>query len=266
MTMQWGTAGSFPAEYERLNVTAFFRVYAEDLVGRLGLADGERLLDVATGTGIIPRVARAAVPGLARVAGLDMTPGMLAVAADVSAGLDVDWVEGDATHMPFENGSFDAISCQQGLQFVPDREAALAEMLRVAGGGGRIAISCWGPIERQVVPSALVQAAASLLPDVGGVTSAPFSLHGDTLTALVVGAGFTDVETAEVQLDAHYGSAEDAVQGFASGSPLALVLPTLDAEAVDQWQTEAEALLHAHETSDGLKTAMVTTVVTALAP
>ena len=264
MTMQWGTAGDFPSTYEDVNVTAFFRVFAEDLVERLSLQPGEALLDVATGTGVVLRTARERVPQLARAVGIDMTPGMLAVARS-RAGAGFEWVEGDATELPFGDGEFDVVTCQQGLQFFPDRARALSEMRRV-GAGGRIAVACWGPLDAQPGPSALARAAEAEIPDVAGVASAPFSLAGKDLAELVSDAGFADVELVEVQLDARYASAEQLVDGFAKGSPLALVLPTLDQDAAARWRAGAISELRAHEGTDGLTLPMVTSLVTATSP
>ena len=133
MGMEWGTAGDFPSVYEELMVPAFFRHFADDLVARAGLLEGDRLLDVACGTGVVARAAIASGVRLGRIAGLDMTPGMLAVAARVAGETGAEWIEGDATAMPFQDAAFDVVTCQQGLQFFPDRAAGAGELRRVAG-------------------------------------------------------------------------------------------------------------------------------------
>ena len=194
MTMDWSTAGSFPARYEEINVTAFFKVFAEDLVEHLSLRPGDRLLDVACGTGIVLRSARARVPDLGRTVGLDLTASMLAVARE-RAGEGVEFVEGDAQQLPFGDGEFDVVTCQQGLQFMPDRAAVLAEIGRVSSGGGRIAIACWQGLDRQLGAQALIRAGDEIAPQLADVARAPFALGRDELAGLVEDAGFTDVLT-----------------------------------------------------------------------
>ena len=213
MTMDWGTAGSFPERYEEINVTAFFKVFAEDLVERLSLRPGDRMLDVACGTGIVLRSARARVPDLGRLVGLDLTPAMLAVARE-RLGEGAELVEGDAQQLPFGDGEFDVVTCQQGLQFVPDRQAALAEMSRVSSGGGRVAIACWQGLERQPGAAALISAGEEIAPQLAAVASAPFALGRDELSGLVEGAGFTDIVTTDVTLDSRYPTADRLVAGF----------------------------------------------------
>src|SRR5689334_5154561 len=116
-TMKWGAGAGFPAVYEEISVPAFFSAFADEMLARAQPADGERLLDVATGTGIVLRRARARCPRLGRLVGLDLTPAMLAVAREKAEGIDAELLEGDAAELPFEDGAFDVVTCQQGLQF-----------------------------------------------------------------------------------------------------------------------------------------------------
>jgi trans-aconitate methyltransferase len=262
MTMQWQSGGNFPAQYEDVNVAAFFRVFAQDLVDRLALTPADRLLDIATGTGIVVRTARERVPDLARVVGLDLSPAMLEVARE-RCGDDIELLEGDATELPFGDGEFTVLTCQQGLQFVPDRPAALAEFRRVTSGGGRIALACWRSLDHQIAASAIADAAEDLVPDMAAAGGAPFALDRDALAELVRGAGFEDVDVAEVTLDSRYASAQELVDGFATGTPLALVIPSQDPEKVAAWREKAIAILQPHETADGLVLPMTTTLVTA---
>jgi SAM-dependent methyltransferase len=162
--MRWGAPADFPAIYEQLNVPAFFAAFSDELLDRARLDDGERILDVATGTGVVLRRARERYPGRARAVGLDITPGMLAVARDKAQGLDIEFVEGDAADLPFEDGAFDVVTCQQGLQFFPERDRALREFRRVLAPGGRAVVACWSELETGPVTRRSPRPSASACP------------------------------------------------------------------------------------------------------
>ena len=116
------------------------------------LSPSERVLDVACGTGVVARLAAARVGGSGNVVGLDLNPGMLAVAASIApetpaTSAPITWREASATKMPFTDASFDIVYCQLGLQFFPDRSAALREMHRVLVSEGRLGLMVWRGIE-----------------------------------------------------------------------------------------------------------------------
>jgi SAM-dependent methyltransferase len=126
------------------DIAARIEQAAEAIVERAAPAHGENLLDVATGTGNVALIAARAG---AEVTGLDLTPRLLVVAADRAreAGLDVNWVEGDAEELPFDDGSFDAVTSCFGVIFAPRHERAAAELARVARPGGRVVVTGWTP-------------------------------------------------------------------------------------------------------------------------
>lgn len=267
MGMQWGTAGSFPAVYEELMVPAFFRVYAEDLLERAAPQPGERLLDLATGTGIVPRVALATDRGLQRIVGLDMTPGMLEIAKAATAGSHAEWLEGDALNLPFEAGEFDIVTCQQGLQFFPDRAAALAQMHRVLAPGGRVAVACWAPASEQEAYSVFGQMMSDLEPEYAGVALAPFVLGDpDELGGLLSAGGFEDVAVERVALRAHFASPDAFYRSFAEGSPFAFVIADLGPERVSALRAATLAALAPLDGPDGMHPGMVTYVATGRTP
>ena len=128
--------------YEGRMVPALFRPWAEELVDRVDPQPGMRVLDVACGTGAVTRVVAPRVQPGGDVVGFDFSPAMLEIAR--SLGVEgAAWHEGDATSLPFSDGEFDRVLCQQGMQFMPDKPAAAAEMQRVLRPGGRLALSCW---------------------------------------------------------------------------------------------------------------------------
>jgi ubiquinone/menaquinone biosynthesis C-methylase UbiE len=114
------------------------RPWAPQVIGLAALAAGERVLDVACGTGVVARLAAEHVGADGRAVGFDLNPGMLTVARSLPVvGVPIGWVQATAGRLPFPDGSFEVVCCQLGLQFFPDRAAALAEMARVLVAGGR---------------------------------------------------------------------------------------------------------------------------------
>jgi ubiquinone/menaquinone biosynthesis C-methylase UbiE len=137
---------SFPEMYERWLVEPLFRPWAEVTIERAQLRAGDRVLDIACGTGIVARLARGRLGPSAKIVGVDMSPGMLAVAQRVDP--TIEWREGNASTLPTKEGeAFDVVLCQQGLQFFPDKPGAVREIRRVLAPGGRVVISCWCPID-----------------------------------------------------------------------------------------------------------------------
>jgi ubiquinone/menaquinone biosynthesis C-methylase UbiE len=135
---QWRFVGSIPENYERYLVPSIFGPWAEDLVEMAALRRGERVLDIACGTGIVARTAARKLAGSGSVVGLDLSAPMLAAARAAAAaeGMAVEWWEGSAVKLPLADAAFEVVFCQQGLQFFPDRVSALREMYRVLTPGG----------------------------------------------------------------------------------------------------------------------------------
>jgi SAM-dependent methyltransferase len=141
------TVSSFPEMYERWLVGPLFRPFAEVLVERARLTPGDHVLDIACGTGIAGRLASERLGKDGRVVGVDVSPQMLAVARTVAPG--IDWRQGDASALPLqEEERFDVAVCQQGLQFFPDRTAAVAQMKRALHDGGRLLVAVWQALDQ----------------------------------------------------------------------------------------------------------------------
>lgn len=133
---------TFPEMYERWLVTPLFHPWAHTILDEVRLSSGDRLLDIACGTGIVARGARKRLGETSYIVGIDVSSDMLAVARAVAP--DIDWREGNAMALPLHDGEqFDVVVCQQGLQFFPDKAAAAAQMRRALAAGGRLAVSTW---------------------------------------------------------------------------------------------------------------------------
>ncbi len=220
---QWQVAGSAPEVYERELVPAVFGVWAPILVELAHPQPGERVVDVACGTGIVARVAATSVGPTGAVVGVDLNPGMLSVARSVTRTGSFQWEEASADKLPFPDGSLNVAYCQLGLQFFPDRAAALREMRRVIGAEGRLALMVWRGIHESpgfaVLAEALErhvgQAAAAIM-------RAPFGLsNADELEALVRAAGFQNVAIHQRSGTVRFPSVERFVLSYVAGSPLA---------------------------------------------
>jgi ubiquinone/menaquinone biosynthesis C-methylase UbiE len=218
---QWQLAGSAPEVYERYLVPALFGPWAPVLIDAAALRPGDRVLDLACGTGVVARQAKSRVGATGAVTGVDLNPGMLAIARSVEP--SVDWHEGNAGALPFADGSFDVVICQLGLQYFPDRSAALREMHRVLAPSGRAVLLVWRPIQHS--PGFAILADA-LEHHVGGqaatIMRAPFGLgDAEELRSLMIGAGFKDVAIRSEAGTVHFPSTEDFLRCQVAGSPLA---------------------------------------------
>jgi len=227
----WQLEGSAPELYERYMVPGIARLWASDLIERAAPKPGERILDVACGTGIVARLAAAAM-GTGRVAGLDINEGMLAVARSRSAGpeLHIEWHQGSALDLPFPDSSFDLILCQLGLQFFPDQPRALREMMRVLVPNGRLALNVFTAIERTPVTHALAGALDRYLgPGASAIKRSEHSLSDPVhLNELVAGAGFREVTIEQVIQIIRFDSAQQYVRFQLSATPLAALVGRID--------------------------------------
>ncbi|HLS47699.1 MAG TPA: methyltransferase domain-containing protein, partial [Gemmatimonadales bacterium] len=221
--------GSPPQNYERYFVPAIGAPAARGLIGIAALRPGERVLDVACGTGIVTRLAAEAVGGSGTVAGLDINPGMLMVArSSVPAGMTIEWHEAGAESMPFADATFDAVLCQMGLQFMPDRPAALSEMRRVLAPGGRLVLNVAGP-----TPPLFSLMADALERHVGaeaaGFVHQVFSLHDTTeLESLLTGAGLRDVSVRAAVKALPLPASRDFLWQYVHSTPLAGAVAQVD--------------------------------------
>ena len=188
-------ATTFTEIYERALVGPLFRPFAEQLIGRAAPDRGDSVIDVACGTGIVARVARERLGPASRIVGVDVAPAMLAVARQVDS--TIDWRLGTAVTLPVATGeSFTIVTCHQGLQFIPDKPAAIREMRRVLAPGGRLAVATWCSLEDTPAVRDLNAVAER---HVGRIVDSRHSFgDGTALKDLLVDAGFSgvNVETA----------------------------------------------------------------------
>ena len=183
---------TFPEMYERWLVPSLFQPWAEMTLDEVRLSAGDRVLDIACGTGIVGRVASKRLGETGHIVGVDVSTDMLAVAR--AAAPHIDWREGNANALPLrEDERFDVVVCQQGLQFFPDKVAATAQMRRALAAGGRLAVSTWRSDDEIPFFRALRDVAERHLGPIADLRHS----FGDAapLEKLIRGAGFSDVRS-----------------------------------------------------------------------
>lgn len=242
---RYAYSGSAPENYERYFVPVIGAPLANDLIEIAALRPGERVLDVACGTGVVARLASQLVGDAGTVTGLDINPGMLAVARSTTPpGMLIDWHEGRAEAMPFPDTSFDAVLCQIGLQFVPDKHAVLSEMWRVLVPGGRLILNLPGPTPQlfAIMAEALAHHISS---EAAGFVNHVFSLHDETeLQNLIIGAGFRDSSVQANTKSLRLPAPEEFLWQYVHSTPLAGVVRqahddlrgSLERDVVAKWQ------------------------------
>jgi SAM-dependent methyltransferase len=201
----WGTDARAWAELAEPHNRPLF----EAVLDAAGVGAGTRLLDVGCGTGLTLVLA---VERRARVAGLDVTPELLAIARERLPGADLR--EGDMETLPWEDASFDAVAGVNSFQFAGDPERALREAARVVRPGGVVVASLFAAPERSE-STAVHHAMQALIPPAETGDHAPYALSASgNLEAALAAAGLTVVADAEVGLAWRYASMEDAVRGL----------------------------------------------------
>ena len=240
--------------YDRVAVRYVLGPWAPLLVDAVLLRPGECVLDVACGTGVVTRIAAQRVGPQGRVTGVDLNAGMISVARSLPApdGAAIDWLEGSALALPLPDASVDAVLCQQGLQYFPDKALALREMRRVARSGGRLALSVWaavGPYHTAV--------GEALARFVDGTTATSFCASRkapgkDELERLVAASGWSEVEVSVSRLNIHLPGVERFVLEHLAGTPVAAALAAADPETRKSIGDSVKRAMGRFEDGDGV--------------
>jgi ubiquinone/menaquinone biosynthesis C-methylase UbiE len=236
--------------YEALFVPALFGPWAPIVADAARIEPGQRVLDVACGTGVLAREAASRTGSSGHVAGVDPISGMLEVAKKLAP--SIEWRAGVAESLPFADRSFDAVVSQFGLMFFTDRSRALREMLRVSAPDGLLAVAVWDSL----ASNPAYATAVALLDRVAGrragdALRAPFVL-GDRgeLAKLFENAGAASVEVATHKATAQFPSIHVMVEADLRGW-LPVMGVFLDEEEISRVLQEAQPALGAYATAEG---------------
>ncbi|GGY04858.1 ubiquinone/menaquinone biosynthesis methyltransferase [Litchfieldella qijiaojingensis] len=255
-----------PAEvYEARFVPALFQQWGDVLADMAGIGPGQRVLDVACGTGVAARAAAGRVGPRGSVVGVDPNPEMLAVARRVSPA--IDWHQGRAESLPFPEAGFDSVVSQFGLMFFDDRAAGLREMLRMLRPGGRLAVAVCDALDHSPGYAVFAELLQRLFgASVADAFRAPFVLGDrETLLELCAAAGIADAEVTQRDGRVRFASIADLV---ATEQACAWTLGgLLDQDQFARLDREARVSLRPFTTPNGdVEFNMPALVITAVKP
>ena len=150
--------------YEQYMVPLIFEPYADDLTARLAALRPSAVLEIAAGTGVVTRHMAARLPADVSIVATDLNQPMLDHAMRIGTSRAVTWQQADAMSLPFDDASFDAVVCQFGAMFFPDKAAAFAEAWRVLRPGGTFLFNVWDRIADNEFADCVTEAMAGLFP------------------------------------------------------------------------------------------------------
>jgi ubiquinone/menaquinone biosynthesis C-methylase UbiE len=216
------TNPSVPRAYDEFFVPRLFEPWAVLLLDEVQLRPGERVLDVATGPGTVARLAAQRVGSGGWISATDIAEPMLRIARSKprpANSAPIEYLQSPPVPLAVESATVDVVLCQQGLQFFPDRAAALHEMRRVLKPNGRIGIAVWTDIENNEIFAAYYAALrATTTHELADLITAPFSWpSGGALKAAAEEAGFRNIRLITPSLPMVLeGGLEQAVRVFAA--------------------------------------------------
>jgi len=231
-------AGSIPELYDRLLVPLIFESYARDLASRVAAIKPQTLLETAAGTGVVTRALAPALPPATTPTITDLNPPMLQQAnSKQPPGRAINWQQADALALPFKDEEFDAVVCQFGAMFFPDKTRGYSEARRVLKKNGRFFFSVWDRISENEFADVVTEALARLYPD-----DPPRFLartpHGyfdiDQIRRELAAAGFTQVSVDVLTARSKAAAPRDPAIAYCHGTPLRGEIEARDPDGLER--------------------------------
>ena len=251
------------AIYERYMVPGIFARWSKVLLELVAPRPGERVLDLACGTGIVARTVAPMVQPGGQVIGVDFNPAQIATARSIDS--SIEWREGDAGSLTFADEEFDLVVCQQGFQFFPDRVQAVKEIHRVLKPGGRVGIAVWSSIDKFPGYVALIHAleqrvsssAVDLMYDLSVLADI------DEVSQFFSDGGFPDAEVQTISLDVVFSSADEFTRAIAVGSIMRRTETKFSEETLDLMAADVAAEMEPYIGENGFAFPMEAHLLTA---
>jgi ubiquinone/menaquinone biosynthesis C-methylase UbiE len=240
--------GSIPENYDRYLGPVLFEPYAKDLVARLNISDRASVLELACGTGILTRQLFEKRSPRVKIVATDLNESMLNYGRDKSGSeTSVEWKQADATELPFADQSFDAVVCQFGLMFFPDKEQAVSEVYRVLKPGGAFLFNVWDAIEQNDLPRTAHEVIGKFFADnPPDFYQVPFSFHDpEEIRSFLSAAGFGDLQLTLLPLAAVAVSAVDVAKGLIHGNPIITAIRARDESSIPEIEAALTAAIAA---------------------
>ena len=262
------SVGSIAGVYEEIYVPRIFMPWARLLLDRAALRPGEAVLDIATGPGTVARIAAERLGPQGHVVGADFSEAMIAIARakpQNAGAAPIEYLVSPAAPLDVDDEAFDVVTCQQGLQFFPDRAAATREMHRALKPGGRVVAAVWREIALQPSFAALDDALCECLAaDQVEPYGAPFRwTSAEALQSAFADEGFVAVSVEQVRHPLTYEGGVAQVIASLAASPMATTIAALDSETAARLRSAAVRHLEPLLVDGQVRTQMISNLVTA---
>ncbi len=244
MITQPAFTGTVPANYDRYLGPLLFIPYAKDIAERIP-GNAQSILELACGTGLVTAQIAKKFYSNSKIVATDLNPDMIAVASSVVKETNVEWQVADMSQLPFEDNSFDAVVCQFGLMFVPDKSKAFSEAHRVLKKGGTFIFNTWDKIQEagaMYIGNQIIREFFKANPP--NFYKTPYSMHDPVeLERFLTGAGFSSPHVELVKKEGSALTAMDAAKGIVEGSPILKEIMDRDANAIVAIENKIEEKL-----------------------
>ena len=259
--------GSIPEKYDRYLGPMLFDPYAKDIVSRLNKESiNDQVLELACGTGRVSKVLRSSIPSYAKLFCTDLNQDMLHFAKINHPKEDIHWQVADAQNIPFPENSFDAVVCQFGFMFMPDKAKAFSEAFRVLKKGGKFYFNTWDKLANNGCFYLANEVVSSFFPDNPPIFyQIPFSLFKEEeIHALTHNAGFSGIKIELIKKELSSPSAKNASIGIVEGNPIYTFINAHNPALLEPIRSSVEKELEKKFGSHTLKAPMQAWVIEAI--